>query len=201
MNLDDYRMIFIVGSLILMLLGASPILGLVIRVPGGERFSELWLLGPGHLAEGYPFNVTEGKAYSVFLGVSNHLGGLGYYTVYVKFRNQSEQLPNATIGTPSPLPPLYEYRTFLRDGETWEKNVTFSFDGVVSGVNSSTVLFLSLNGYSFRVDKAAAWDMVNKGYYFELFFELWLYDNERSESLYNSRFVGLWLNVTSASMF
>lgn len=179
-------------------MAASPTLSMVISMPAGERFSELWLLGPGHLAEGYPFNVTEGVSYSVFLGVGNHMGGLEYYKTYVKFRNQSESFPNATLGVPSQLAPLYEYPAFSSDNETWEKNVTFSFSGVSFGLNSCRVSYLSVDNYSFFVNKTASWDAVNKGFYFELFFELWLYDAAVSGFVFHNRFVGLWLNMTTS---
>lgn len=198
MNLNDYKIIFASVFLVLVLVGASPTLSMVISLPAGERFSELWLLGPGHLTEGYPFNVTEGASYSVFLGVANHMRGLEYYAIYVKLRNQTESFPNATLGIPSQLAPLYEYPAFLSDGETWEKNVTFSFSGVVFESNSCRVSYLSIDGFRFFVNKTVSWDAVNKGYYFELFFELWLYNAPQSQFVYHDRFVGLWLNMTAA---
>jgi len=53
------------------------------------------------------------------------MGGLEHYKVYVKFRNQTEPLPDAFNGTPSALDPLVEYCAFLRDNEAWEKEVSF----------------------------------------------------------------------------
>lgn len=53
MTLEEYRTLFAIGSLVLILIAATPSLGLIISLPRDtERFSELWLLGPTHMAEG-----------------------------------------------------------------------------------------------------------------------------------------------------
>ena len=54
MKLDDYKLIFVAVGLIGALLIASPLLAGAIRLPGGEQFSELYLLGPDLMAENYP---------------------------------------------------------------------------------------------------------------------------------------------------
>ena len=113
MNLEEYRTVFAAGSLVLTLLVVAPTLGLIVPFQKGmERFSEFWVLGPNHMAEDYAFNVSVYESYNVFVGVGNHLGVSSYYLVYVKFRNQTQPLPNATASEPSPLPPLYEFRAF-----------------------------------------------------------------------------------------
>ena len=198
MNLDDFKMVFVGVFLVLVLVAASPTLSMMISLPAGERFTELWILGPGHMAEGYPFNARADVSYSVFLGVGNHMGGLEYYLAYVKFRNQTESLPNATMSTPSLVPSLYEYRTFLSEGEAWEKNVTFSFSGVSVAGNVCRVSYLSVGGCGFFVDRFVAYNSTYNGYYFELFFELWRFDVGVSEFRYHNRFVGIRLNMTSS---
>jgi hypothetical protein len=170
-----------------------------VRLPGGERFSELYVLGPGHMAEGYPFNVRENESYLVYLGVGNDLGSSAYYVVYVKFRNQTEPLPNATAGVPSSLPHLYEYRVFLRDGQSWEQPLTFSFSQVSVAENRSLVGGLTVNGVVYGVSRSGVWDDENKGYFYELFMECWVYDNASDAFQFHNRFVGLWLNMTAAS--
>jgi hypothetical protein len=170
---------------------------LFVHLPGGERFSELYVLGPGHMAEGYPFNVSAGKDYLVYLGVGNHLGRAAYYEVAVKLRNSTEPLPNATSGTPSPLPALYSYDVFLTDGQTWEDALNFGFDDVVFGLNVSSVGRLRVNGAWANVNESAAWDSVNGGYYFQVFVELWLYDAASNSFGFHNRFVSLWLNMTT----
>ena len=110
MKLGNYRLIFIAVGLIGVLLIASPAIAGAIHAPGGAAFSELDLLGPEQMAQNYPSNIAVGQNYSVYVNVGNHLGSSGYYVLYVKLANETDQLPNSTIATPSPLQPLYEYR-------------------------------------------------------------------------------------------
>jgi len=199
MNLEEYRTVFVAGSLVLMLIGAAPALSLVIAFPGGsERFSELWLLGPNHLMEDYPFNVKVNESYSVFVGVGNHLGVSSYYLVYVKFRNQTEPLPNVTASEPSPLVPLYEFRAFAADGDAWEKPLTFGVLEASRGNGSLLVNRLFINNVVFVVNASTRWDSEYRGFYYQLFFELWLYNMASQSFQYHDRFVGIWLNVTSS---
>jgi len=196
-NLEDYRTLFIVATLGLTLIVAAPALSVVVPIrSGSEQFSEFWLLGPTHMAEGYPFNVGVGGEYSVFVGVGNHMGSSEYYVVYVKFRNQTQPLPNATASTPSPLPPLYEFQFFVADGETWESPLTFAFQNVSLQGDSMFLGGVTINGVAFSVDSFSMWDSENSGFYYQLFFELWLYNMTSRSFRYHNRFVGIWLNVT-----
>jgi hypothetical protein len=197
MKLEDYRVVFVAVGLIGVLLFASPVLSLVVRLPGGERFSELWVLGPGHMAEDYPFNVRENESYLVYVGVGNHLGSSAYYVMYVKFRNETEPLPNATSGVPSVLAPLYEYRLFLEDNGTGEVPLNFSFSNVSFYGGQSTVGNLTINGVTFGVDKSVSWDEADSGYYYQLFMELWIYDEATNMFVFHNRFVSRWLNMTA----
>jgi hypothetical protein len=199
LKLEDYRVIFVSMGLVGVLLFASPSVGLVLRLPSGERFSELWVLGPGHLADGYPFNVEADVTYLVYLGVGNHMGSSAYYGLYVKFRNQSEALPNATAGTSSPVPSLYEYRLFVQDERSWEAPLTFSFSNVSHAENQSVIGSLVINDSVVAVDKSALWDAENKAYYYQLFMELWIYNASSSVFRFHNRFVGIWLNMTITS--
>ena len=126
MKLEGYKLVFVAVGLIGVLLIATPALGGVIRLPGGEQFSELYLLGPDQMAENYPFDIAVGQNYSVYVGVGNQLGSSAYYVLYAKFSNQTDQMPNATLGTPSILQPLYEYRFSIQDSMNWESLLTFS---------------------------------------------------------------------------
>jgi len=188
-NLEDYRTLFIVATLGLTLIVAAPALSMVVPVrSGSERFSELWLLGPTHMAEGYPFNV----------GVGNHMGCSEYYMVYVKFRNQTQPLPDVSDSKPSPLPPLYEFQFFVADGETWESLLMFEILDVSVQGDSMFVGNVSINGVAFSVNSFSMWDSENNGYYYQLFFELWLYNRASHGFQYHNRFVGIWLNVTGS---
>jgi hypothetical protein len=195
LNLDDWKLVFATVGLIGVLLLASPTLGIIIHLPSAERFSELWLLGPGQMAEDYPSNVTANVNYSVYVGVGNHMGSSAYYVIYVKFGNRTDALPNATEATPSPLPPLYEYRTFLRDDENWTVPLNFSLSEVSFVRNSSVVEALTINNVTFAVNSPSLRDVESKNYYYRLFVELWIYDLSSDVVEYNNRWVSLVLNL------
>lgn len=198
MKFQDYRTVFQVGSLALVLLAVSPGLSLIVSSfpRGGESFSELWLLGPDHMAENFPFDVQAGEEISLFLGVGNHLGHSGYYLVYVKFRNQTQLLPSSNSSEPSSLPSIHEFQFLLADGDVWETPVTFEIlDASVEG-DSMIVESVSVNDRGFQVDCSSTWGAENSGFYFQLFFELYVYNSERSSFQFHDRFVGIWLNMS-----
>jgi len=197
MRFQNYRTLFRVAGLTCVLLAVYPALSTVVTFPeGGERFSELWLLGPGHMAENYPFNVRVGEQYSIYLGLGNHMGSSMYYVIYVRFRNQTQPVPNVTISMPSSLPSLYEFRAAVLDGDTWEKLVTFSVLEASRCENSSFVNRLVINDRAVLVNSSAIWDSENRGFYYQLFFELWVYNVAGSRFQFHDRFVGIWLNMT-----
>lgn len=196
MRLSDYRLGFIAVGLIGILLIASPILGTLIRFPSGEPFSELYILGPEHMAENYPYNIRVGQNYSIYAGVGNHMGSPIYYVLYVKFRNQTDNMPNATIGTSSSLQPLYEYRFIIQDGKYWENLLTFSIlNASVSG-NNFLVNSLTINDTFFDVKKPIVWNETDRVFDYELFFELWAYNTKSGSIQFDNRFVNLKLNIT-----
>jgi len=198
-KIEEYRGFFMTGSLILILIAAVPALGLFIRIPdGSERFSELWLLGPTREAEGYPFNVTVNELHLVYVGVANRLGRSAYYRVYVKLRNQTQPLPTASNSSPSTLPPLYEFDMFIKDDEIWEEPLNFTILEVSTYNNITLLKRLRINGVVFQVNTFSEWDEERSGFYYQLFFELWLYNMTSSSFQYHNRFVGLWLNATGS---
>lgn len=199
MNLEDYRMVFFVVILGLILVAVYPAFSLIVPSQGGsEKFSELWLLGSGRMTENYPFDIGEGEEYNVFVGVSNHMGVSEYYRIYVKIRNQTQSLPDVNSSEPSSLQSLQEYRFFLTDGETWESPITFAFQDVSFEENSVYIGAVTINDQKSVLDTYSLWDSEKGGYYFQLFFELWRYDVEMQSFQFNNRFVGIQLNMTNS---
>jgi uncharacterized membrane protein len=196
MNLQDYKLVFASVALIGVLLIATPALGAVIRLPNGDQFSELYLLGPGHMAENYPFSIATGQNYSIYLGVGNHLGSSAYYVLYVKLGNQTDPLPNATLKTPSSLQPLHEYRFSIQDNANWESLFIFSVSSASISGNNSQINTLQINGNTFNVDKPAMWDSNRTIFKYQFLFELWIYSSQNNGILYNDRFLNLNLNLT-----
>jgi len=199
MNLDEYRTVFVAASLVLVLIVAAPTVGLIVPFPrGGEAFSELWLLGPKRMAEDYPFNVRINDTYRVFVGVGNHLGISSYYLIYVKFRNSTQPLPNVTASQPSPLAPLYEFRAFVTDGDAWEKPFKLIVLEASRSDDSTVINRLAVNDVVLDVNFSTSWDSAHNGFYFQLFFELWLFNVNTQSFQYHNRFVGIWLNMTAS---
>jgi hypothetical protein len=182
--------------LIGVLLFASPTIGLLIRPPAGEQFSELYILGPNHTLENIPFTVTENVAYTVYLGVANQMETSTYYTCYVKLRNTYDPLPNSKLGTPSPLPALYEFKTFLKDGQTWESPLTFKVNNASFSNNAFLIQSITINDEEFAVNKPSVWNAESSGYYYDLFIELWAYNASMNAVQYHNRYVQLYVNVT-----
>jgi uncharacterized membrane protein len=197
LKLQDYRNLLLSACLIALLLAALPAVSVLVTFPEvSERFSELWLLGPGHMEEDYPFNIIVGESYSVYLGIGNHMGSSTYYAVLIKFRNQTQPLPNATTSTPSSLPVLHEIRTFIQDNETWERLVTFSVTNASRSETLSSINRLVINDRGVWTNSSAVWDSERDGFYYQLFFELWIYDTASKNLEFHSKFVTLWLNMT-----
>lgn len=199
MSLEEYRTVFLAASLALIMIVAFPTLSKVMFFHSSqERFSELWILGPNYMAEDYPFNVQANETYRVFVGVENHEDYSAYYMVYVKFRNGTQLLPNSTVSKPSSLSPPFEFRFLVADGQTWKTPITFAILDASLQNDCMFVGNVSINDVVFSVNSFSMWDPENNGFYYQLFFELWLYDMTSHVFQYHNRFAGIWLNVTSS---
>ncbi|MEM2130651.1 MAG: DUF1616 domain-containing protein [Candidatus Bathyarchaeia archaeon] len=196
MKLSDYKIFFAAVGLTGILLIASPVLGVIVHFPRGEMFSELYILGPGRMAENFPFNIAVGEVYHVYVGARNHMGQSAYYVIYVKFGSNLDPLPNVTSGTPSPLPPLFEYRFLLSDEATFERKLNFSITNADFIDNQSIVNTIEINGVKFNVDKSRVWDTEPQGFYYRLIMELWIFNDVTGQMEFANRFVYLHLNVT-----
>jgi hypothetical protein len=201
-NLQRYKTLLLVVTAVLALLVASPALQRLLVYPQTEFFTEMWLLGPEHMAENYPFNITLGENYHVFLGVGNHLGQCAYYLIQVKFRNQTQSAADSFTRTPSSLPPLYSINTFVADKGTWEIPISFSFNYVQDNYNE-TLLQVRFSDLTFNDsvlslnDYTAIWDAQRNGFFGTLFFELWVYNDVVGSFQYHQRFTSLLLNMTA----
>jgi hypothetical protein len=203
MNLNEYKVLFILVTVVVALFVASPVLSKVLVYPRTEFFSEMWLLGSNHTAEGYPYNITKNADYAVFLGIGNQLGHCAHYVVEVKFRNETQSAPSSfgpiENRTPSSMSSLLNISAFVADEQNWELPVSFSFDYEVS-LDKSSVAFhgltlnsqvLSLEGY------VTARNATRSIFYGNLVFELWIYDANATALSYHGRFVDLKLNMTA----
>jgi len=195
MNFKNVKNVYVFSCVVLCLIFLSPSLAMIVHFPEGEKFSELWILGSTHQMNDYPFNVSQGVSYHVFLGLGNQMGSLEYYSIRVKLRNQSEPMSDNSAGTPSGLPTAYEYRLFLRNNSTWEKEFSFSFNDVSFEGNLSRISAVSIDGHPINVNKIALKDQRDNGFYYEMFFELWIYNSTASAFQFHNRTVGFWINL------
>lgn len=203
MDIGKYGVTFFVVVAIVALLVASPALSRALVWPRSEFFSELSVLGSGHMAEDYPFNLSSGQSYSIFLGIGNQLGYCAYYQVQVKFRNESQSMPSSFGAVedrvPSSLPSLFNVTAFVADQESWELPVSFGFNYIYDA-NASVVMFESLmfNGNMLNLaGENTVWNATTSRFYGDLVFELWLYNSSTSSFGYHGRFVDLKLNMTT----
>ena len=190
LKLEDLRTIFLLVSFVGALAISSPALAFVLPSRAGERFSELYILGPARIADDYPSSVEANETYRVFLGIGNHMGSSAYYVLRVKLRDRGEEIP-------IPLAPLYEYYVVLAESESWESPLDFSFNSISFSENRCALESLTIDGVAFSIDKSVLWDSESGGFFSELLFELWIYDAESRGFSYHDRFVGIWLNVTA----
>jgi len=199
MNDKEFKLFYTLFCIGLGMIIFSPTLAIVISFPSGEKFSEIYLMGPNHMAGSYPYNISPNKVYKIYLGVGNHVGGLTRYRVYVKFRNQTQPLPNNSMGTPSSLKTLFEYGVILDSDNVWEKEVFFSFSNASFLENFCRISEFALDDKVLSVDQFISWNATTHGFCCQMFFELWFYNITTSEFQYYSRFVGIWLNITATS--
>jgi len=202
MDIGKYGVPFFVVVAVAALLVASPCLSRVLVWPRTEFFSELWILGSSHMAEGYPFNVSSGQSCSVYLGLGNQLGYCAYYKIEVKFRNESQSMPSSFGAiedrVPSDLPSLFNVSAFVADQNSWELPVTFGFDYEFN----ETLVQVGFNNMTFNDNvlgmsgESTGWNATTSRFYGDLIFELWLYNGSAGNFGYHGRFVDLKLNMT-----
>jgi len=196
MKLENARIIFVTIGLIGVLLFASPTIVLLLKPPAGQEFTELYILGPNHTFDYIPFNINANVTYLVYLGIGNNVGSPCYYTCFVKIGNETQFLPNATLGTASPLPALYEYKSFVGKGGTWEAPLTFQVNNLAFTNGECQLSGMTINGVDYPVSIASAWNSNATGFFYNLFVELWIYNSTLGTIQYNNRYVSLFLNMT-----
>lgn len=99
---------FILAAALILAVGGT-ILIVVLPQPS-EPFTELYLLGPGGKASGYPTNLTVGQTGNVTVGVVNQENANADYTLVVT-------LANKTINTTS---------FSLANNQRWQNSISFT---------------------------------------------------------------------------
>jgi uncharacterized membrane protein len=195
MKLKSYKLVFVGVSLIGMLLLASPALSLVLPPLPTQPFSEIYILGPDQKFADYPYNLTIGQAYPLYLGVGNHENSSAYYFAVVKIRNQTEALPNTNTSSPSPLLPLYEYQFAVAKSQSVEVPLSFSIVNGSINNQTSSISQIAINDKIIEVNEQATWNNETHGFPYELFVELYIYNSHLGSVQFYNRYVTLQLNL------
>ncbi len=115
--------------LVVAIVGALVTLGYVIAVPKvGERFTELYILGPDGKAEDYPTSLHVGDEGKIILGVVNHEQMLQSYEVRVRGESIKVYFEGEEVDT---IP-----TGILENDEKWEEPIIF----IPLSASSSTIL-------------------------------------------------------------
>lgn len=194
MSLKSYLAVFVVIILVSTIVATVLINDNSDLIPS-EKFSEFWLLDSNHKTNNFPFNVTSSEAYTVFVDVANHMDSTQDYVVYVKFRSYNQYLLDSS-STPSSLSPIYNFALSIDDENVSETAVTFEFRDVSLEENVITVEQFVINGDVNTVRSSSNWTSTNDGYYFQVLFELWRYDQELGRYDFTDLSLGLWMNMT-----
>ncbi len=197
MNLNHYKILLVAIGLVGILILATPVLGTLIVIPGSERYSELYLLGPQQTTSNIPYNVLPNQTYTIYLGVGNHMGESQYYLVDAKLRNQSQSFPNETSDTSSSLQPVYQYREFIGNEGSWQTPVDFSISNISVVKNEMVLGTISIMNSTSTVNLKAIYDTKNQGYYYEVFFELWSLNPNTGSFQFQDRSVYFWIRLAA----
>jgi uncharacterized membrane protein len=199
MALQQYKTLLLVVTVVLALFVASPAIQQLVAVPQTTYLTELSLFGSYHNAT-YPYNVTVGQNYPLYLNVENRLGSCAYYLIEVKFRNQTQSTPDSFNHTSSDLSSLGKISFIVANNEAMQLPIDISFQYKLDGNNKDQLDMQNIivNGFSLSVSPTTiAWDPQRIGYYGNLFFELWIFNDTTNAFQYNQRYVSLWLNMTT----
>jgi uncharacterized membrane protein len=200
LNLRNYKALFIVIFATLTLIVASPALQKVLISPRTDFFTALSLLGPTHIAEGYPYNIAQNTTYTTYIGLANNMGSCGYYLVEVKLRNETQPKADPLTRTSSSQPPLWNITAFVPDKQNWEYPLSFSFDYTNQTDNNTTsITFKTLKLNDASIDLSgytSTWNSTAHTYFSSLSFELWAYNTTTQNFQYNERFLNLQFNMT-----
>jgi uncharacterized membrane protein len=195
MRIESYRALFICVFLITSLVFALPTLSYFIKVPEGEHFTEIYLLGPNHNSNNIPYTIKPNVPYSIYLGLINHMGEPCYYISEVKFRNETSIAPNINLHKPSIQPSLYDFYSFVSNQASWEAPFTFEISNMTVSNGISTINNITLNGIDIPLKETAPINIGQTGYTYFLFFELWRYNSSTGQIQFDGRFVQLKLII------
>jgi hypothetical protein len=151
------------------------------------------LLGDNHQAI-YPSNISSGELNRFYLEVTNHMGNAVYYEIHTKFGGPNDSGPDSFRHKNSNLEAIDVMFFEAVNNQSVEFPLDVSFDYSIDDAASELHLMnLTINGEPLNVeDKTIEWDLERKGYYGNLFFELWIQNDTVNTLQYHQRYVSLW---------
>jgi hypothetical protein len=183
LNLDDWQMVFTLSIITLLFVVVSPVVGAFIP-DRSENFFALAVLGEdGEADDYYPGddpNIQNGEPVNWTVYVYNHMGQFEYVSIRVKLLNTTMIPPNSTTCEPSPYNELYEVRRFVPNNHTllyplaWELNATDDDNHVVA-INELIVNGVTADANTYSIG----------GKSFRIVIELWVYETETGEFVFN----------------
>jgi hypothetical protein len=199
LNAEYLRLIYVAICGVLIFIILSPTLVLFVDVPQGEKFSELYVLGQDRTFESIPSDISIGTEYKVIVGIGNHMRDVEYYSVRFKLRNQTDVSNDVQSGGPSSVDAVEDYRFFLANGGVREADFVFAFEDVSISGNVGRVSVLSINSRLFNVNKIANEGNEDKGFLYQMLFELWIFNTTTLNFQFHDRSSWFWVNVTSSN--
>jgi len=91
---------------------------------------------------------------------------------------------------------LFEYKTFIEDGATWEVPLTFRVNELSFANGVSHLSGIIVNGIDIPISEMSAWNNDKTGFYYNLVVELWIFNSSLGISQFHNRFVSIPLNMT-----
>lgn len=199
MAVRQYKTLLLIVTVVLALFVASPAIKQLVALPQTTPLTELSIFGAYQNAT-YPYNVTAGQNYQLYLNVDNRLGYCAYYQIEVKFANETQSVPDSFNYTDSELPSLGDISFCVANNQALQLPVGISFQYQLDANNPNLLDMqnIAVNGFPLSLSSTTiAWDPQNLGYYGNVLFELWLFNNTANAFQYNERYVSLWLNMTT----
>lgn len=202
MNLEEYHILFVVGTLILILAAAAPVIGMVMP-RSVEPFFAMGVLGENGMAEHYypddNSNIRVGSLVRWHVGVYNHMGSIQYVAVRFKILNSTLPGPDSSSCVPSSVPAFLEFRQILASNETWWFPFYWSISKTRYLGDVVTITELVVNNVTLGLAAHAV-----SGFNFRMVFELWVYDEASQGFVFAWKSGGdnkcvwtqIWFNVT-----
>jgi hypothetical protein len=194
LQINNYRKIFIVISLIGVLLIASPTLSVLLKTPSNDPLSEIYFLGPKLTQDSIPSNIIDGHKYMIYIGAGNEMGSTAYYRINLKVGSENETLPNRNLKKPSSLPTLYEYKFFLENEKDWQAPLIFSVAGFKN--NSMYNGVFNINGIEYGLDKSIKWEYQGNQLHTYLIAELWIFNETTGAFEYNNQYLSIRFGIS-----